>query len=243
MGPVATSNCSDTQPWQADVITLVPAFWAHALGPGCGLVAEAFVAGRALLRAVHLRDYGRGPHRQIDDAPYGGGAGMVLQAPPILAAMRAAQARCQRPVWLLDPAGEPLNQAHAQTLAQGPGVILVCGRFEGVDARVAAHVDAQICVGQAVLCGGDSAALCVIEAAVRLLPGVLGNHASLHNESFADGRLCLQHPQYTRPAQVEAAAVPAVLCSGDHQAIARWRQQQAQLRSAQRRLAGQSDNV
>ena len=210
-----------------EVITLVPEVWPVILGAGAGLVGRAFSDGLATLRVSSLRAHGKGTHQQVDDAPFGGGAGMVLAAPPVCAAIAIATSRTPGPVVLLTPRGEAFTQRHARSLAAGPGLTVLCGRYEGIDERVRARVDMQLCVGDVVLSGGDPAAWCVIDAVVRLLPGVLGNGESLVEESFAAG--LLEYPQYTRPATFEGQTVPEVLRSGNHAAVEHWRREQALL--------------
>ena len=235
MPSVAAATPSSAAPWAADVITLVPAFWRAALGPDTGLLGQAFARGLAHLRVTCLRDFGAGRHRQVDDLPYGGGAGMVLTAPPIARALEHVRERQRGPLVALTPRGRRLDQATARQLAAGPGAIFLCGRYEGIDERLLARADLEISVGDLVLTGGDAAALCLVDAAVRLLPGVLGNAASLLEESFAVDCPGLEHPHYTRPAVFEGEPVPAVLRSGDHAAIARWRREAAQASTAARR--------
>lgn len=208
-----------------EVVTLVPSLWTAMLAPETGLVGRAFQTGVAELRLRDLRAYGKGPHRQVDDSPFGGGAGMVLCVEPLHRAIADAKARTAGPVVLLDPGGVPFSQPRAQTLAQGQGMTLLCGRYEGFDARVRRYVDLELSVGDFVLSAGDPAGFCLVDAVVRLLPGVLGNPASLHEESFAQA--LLEYPQYTRPAEYDGVAVPDVLRSGDHAAVATWRRQEA----------------
>ena len=182
---------------------------------------------------VHdLRAATSDPHRSVDDAPFGGGAGMVLMAEPLFAAVE--QADPVRPLLLLGPAGRTFDQSVAEELAASGGFSLLCGRYEGVDQRVADHlVDGELSVGDYVLAGGEVAALAVVEAVGRLVPGVLGNEASTEDESFGHG--LLEYPQYTRPATFRGWDVPDVLLSGDHGRIARWRRAQALARTAARR--------
>ncbi len=209
-----------------EIITLAPDLWQHVLGAASGLVGRAFgPEGPAELRINNLRDHGKGKHRQVDDSPFGGGAGMVLCVEPLHRAIEEARRRTPGPMILLSPRGERFRQATARSLAAEPGFTLVCGRYEGIDERVRRYVDRQISVGDFVLSAGDPAAWCVVDAVVRLLPGVLGNAASLDEESFAAGRL--EYPQYTRPADYDGAEVPDVLRSGDHAAIESWRRKQA----------------
>jgi tRNA (guanine37-N1)-methyltransferase len=182
---------------------------------------------------VLLRDFGVGPHKSVDDTPAGGGAGMVIRADVAAAAIDSV-ARDDRPLIYLSPRGEQFTQAMAEEWAAGPGVVLFCGRFEGLDERVIeARRMREISVGDAVLAGGEAAALVVLEACVRQLPGVLGNESSVVEESFSDG--LLEHPHYTRPREFEGRAIPEVLTSGDHAKVAAWRRTERQRLTAQRR--------
>ncbi|MEZ5180201.1 MAG: tRNA (guanosine(37)-N1)-methyltransferase TrmD [Acidimicrobiales bacterium] len=184
------------------------------------------------VRVHDLRSETTDPHRSVDDSPFGGGAGMVLMPEPLFAAVEAADP--PRPLYLLGPGGRRLDQALARELAVGPGFSLLCGRYEGVDARVTDHLcDGELSIGDYVLGGGEVAALVVLEAVGRLVPGVMGNDASADDESFADG--LLEYPQYTRPAEFRGWSVPEVLRSGDHGRVARWRRAQALARTVARR--------
>jgi len=203
----------------ASVITLFPEAFPGTLG--ISLIGKALSNGVWWLDTVHLRDFGQGPHRQVDDTPAGGGAGMVIRADVAAAAIDSIP-RNDRPLVYLSPRGKQFDQAMAQRWAAGRGVILLCGRFEGLDERVIeARGMQEIAVGEAVLAGGEAAALVVLEACVRLIPGVLGNESSIVEESFSDG--LLEHPQYTRPRKWEGRAIPDVLTSGDHAKVAAWR--------------------
>jgi len=189
---------------------------------------------------VQIRDFADDRHRTVDDTPAGGGAGMVLK-PDVLARAidRASPAGDDRPRLLMSPRGRPLTQARVRALALGPGALVVCGRFEGVDERVIeARGLEEVSIGDYVLSGGEPAALVLIDAVVRLLPGVMGNDASGAEESFENG--LLEHPHYTRPQEFEGRAIPAVLTSGNHGEIARWRRAEAERLTASRRpdLAG-----
>lgn len=189
------------------------------------LLGKARAAGTFDLRCHDLRDHTADVHRTTDDAPFGGGAGMLMKAEPIIAAVEAAQP--PRPLLLVGPGGDRLDQQRATALAAGGGFSLICGRYEGVDHRIREHVaDGEISIGDYVLAGGELAACVIIEAAVRLIPGVLGNAASPVTESFGEHGL-LEEPQYTRPAELHGWAVPPVLLSGNHAEIARWRRAQA----------------
>jgi tRNA (guanine37-N1)-methyltransferase len=176
--------------------------------------------------AVHnLRDYTTDKHLVVDDVPYGGGQGMVMKPEPLVAAIEHVAAADRPRRLLMSARGARLGQAKIATLAELPALLFVCGRYEGVDERVVAHVDEELSIGDYVLSGGELAALVVLDAIVRLLPGVLGNAASPVDDSFATG--LLEGPQYTRPPEFRGARVPDVLLSGDHAAIARWRREQA----------------
>jgi tRNA (guanine37-N1)-methyltransferase len=202
-----------------------------------GVLGRARRAGIVDLRVRDLRAGASDPRRSVDDAPFGGGAGMVLMPEPLFAAVEAVEASegLPRPLFLLSPAGRRLDQTIVRELAAaGQGFSLLCGRYEGVDQRVADHlVDGELSVGDVVLAGGELAALVAVEAVTRLLPGVLGNETSSEDESFAEG--LLEYPQYTRPADFRGWPVPEVLRSGDHGSVARWRKVQALRRTLERR--------
>lgn len=224
-------------PKRIDVLTLFPELFGPFLREG--LLGRAVENGLLAVELVNFRQYGLGRHQQVDDAPYGGGAGMVLRPEPLFAAVRARrehhafQGRAAHVV-LLTPQGKPFRQADAARLAaQAAALILVCGRYEGFDERVRTLADEELSVGDFVCLGGEVPAMAVIEAVLRLLPGVLGNPASSAEESFSAGRL--EYPQYTRPPEFEGLRVPEVLLSGHHAEIARWREEQARRRTAERR--------
>lgn len=203
----------------ASIITLFPEAFPGTLG--LSLIGKALARGAWSLDTVNLRDFGIGPHKSVDDTPAGGGAGMVIRADVAAAAIDHVLAR-RRPLIYLSPRGEQFNQTMAREWAAGPGLVLFCGRFEGLDERVIqSRGMREVAVGEAVLAGGEAAAMVLIEACVRLLPGVLGNESSVVEESFADG--LLEHPQYTRPREWEGLAIPDVLLSGDHAKICAWR--------------------
>lgn len=184
------------------------------------------------LHAHDLRKEAVGKHRSVDDAPFGGGAGMVLMPEPIFAAVESVPA--PRPLLLMSPSGRPFDQRYALELAAGDGFSLLCGRYEGVDERIATELcDGAVSVGDYVLAGGEVAALVIIEAVSRLVPGVMGNDESAGEESFMSG--LLEYPHYTRPAEFRGMAVPEVLRSGNHALVARWRQAQALARTIERR--------
>ncbi|MEY2456453.1 MAG: tRNA (guanine37-N1)-methyltransferase [Acidimicrobiaceae bacterium] len=193
------------------------------------LLGKARERGLLDIRVHDLRASASDPHRSVDDSPFGGGAGMVLLPEPLFASVEAANP--PRPLYLLGPGGRRLDQGVARELAaHDAGFSLLCGRYEGVDARVREHlVDGELSVGDYVLAGGEVAAMVVLEAVGRLVPGVMGNEASAGDESFADG--LLEYPQYTRPADFRGWAVPEVLRSGDHARVARWRRAQALART------------
>ena len=215
----------------ASIITLFPEAFPGTLG--LSLIGKALRDGVWSLDTVQLRDFGQGPHKNVDDTPAGGGAGMVIRADVAAAAIDSIP-RNDRPLIYLSPRGKPLTQAMAREWVNGPGLILFCGRFEGLDERVIeARGMQEVAVGDAVLAGGEAAALVLLEACVRLLPGVLGNEASLAEESFTDGTLEQAH--YTRPREWEGRAVPDVLLSGDHAKIEAWRRAERVRLTAQRR--------
>jgi tRNA (guanine37-N1)-methyltransferase len=209
-----------------DVFTIFPAMVEAFASQS--LIGKAATNGLLDVRVTDLRSEATDPHRSVDDAPYGGGAGMVLMPEPIFAAVERVQP--PRPLYLLGPGGRRLDQSVVAELAAGTGFSLLCGRYEGVDARVRDHlVDDELSIGDYVLAGGEVAAMVVIEAVGRLVPGVMGNDRSGVEESFATG--LLEHPQYTRPAEFRDWAVPDVLRSGDHGLVARWRAAQSLART------------
>ena len=213
-----------------DLFTIFPEYLAGPLG--ASLLGKARERGVLDVRVHDLRDWTDDPHRSVDDSPFGGGAGMVMTAGPIFSAVEAVEPA--RPLLLLAAAGRRFDQAVAQELATTSGFSLLCGRYEGVDQRVADHLcDGELSVGDFVLAGGEAAALVVVEAVARLVPGVMGNDESAAQESFADG--LLEYPQYTRPAEFRGWEVPEVLRSGDHGRIARWRRAEALRRTLDRR--------
>lgn len=210
-----------------DVVTLFPGMFQGPLDDG--MLARARRAGRVGVRVHDLRRFGAGPHRQVDDAPFGGGPGMVLKPEPFFDAVSWVRTRfpsSNERVILLSPQGRPFDHAAASRLAALDRVVLLCGRYEGVDDRVRAGLaDEEISTGDVVLTGGELPALMIIDAVARLVPGVLGNAESAAAESFASG--LLDFPSFTRPATYRGLPVPPVLLSGDHTAIARWRQESA----------------
>jgi tRNA (guanine37-N1)-methyltransferase len=207
--------------WAATVLTLYPEMFPGPLGTS--LAGEALKRGAWTLAVENIRDHGRGRHRAVDDTPFGGGPGMVLRPDVLAAAVEAAApAGDPRPKLLLTPRGRPIDQARVRALAEGAGVVLLCGRFEGVDERVIEACGLEeVAVSDVVLSGGEPAALLVLDACVRLLPGVMGAADSGTEESFEDG--LLEYPHYTRPPEWRGEGVPPVLLGGDHKAIAAWR--------------------
>jgi tRNA (guanine37-N1)-methyltransferase len=213
-----------------DVFTISPAMVEHFADQS--LVGRARAAGALDIRVHDLRSRATDPHRSVDDAPFGGGAGMVLMPEPVFAAIEAVDP--PRPLYYLGPAGRRLDQPAARELADLEGFSLLCGRYEGVDERIREHVcDGELSIGDVVLSGGEVAAMVVIEAVGRLVPGVMGNSTSADDESFSDG--LLEYPHYTRPAVFRGWVVPEVLRSGDHGRIARWRRAQSLRRTIERR--------
>jgi tRNA (guanine37-N1)-methyltransferase len=203
----------------ASIITLFPEAFPGTLG--LSVIGRGLRENLWSLEAIDLRTFGVGPHRNVDDTPAAGGAGMVLRADVAAAAIDSVPAN-GRPILYPSPRGAPLTQAMVKGWAAGPGLIVFCGRFEGLDERVIeARGMQEICVGDAVLAGGEAAAQLILEACVRLIPGVLGNEASPQEESFEEG--LLEHPQYTRPREWEGRPLPEILMSGDHSKIAAWR--------------------
>lgn len=230
------SSADSASPWTAVVLTLFPDMFPGPLGQS--LAGKALESGLWRLRTLDIRDFARDKHRSVDDAPFGGGAGMVMRPDVLDRAIRAASDPERRLIYL-SPRGRLLTQAWVDELARGPGVTLVCGRFEGVDERVlAANAVEEMSVGDYVLSGGEPAALVLIDACVRLLPGVMGNADTSVEESFADG--LLEYPHYTRPAlwRDEAGqewAVPDVLVSGHHEKVGAWRRAEAERLTRERR--------
>ncbi len=221
----------------AKVITLFPDAFPGTLG--LSLTGKALDFGLWRLEAIDLRPFGEGRHRTVDDTPAGGGAGMVLRADVVDAALRQARIgtpvdRARWPVVYLSPRGAPFTQATARRFAAAEGITLLCGRFEGVDQRVLDHHQVEeVSLGDFVLTGGEIAAQALLDATVRLIPGVLGNAASTEEESFSDG--LLEHPQFTRPQVWEGREIPAVLQSGNHAEIAKWRRAQSEALTVERR--------
>jgi len=219
--------------FQADVVTLFPELFPGPLG--ASVIGRGMAEGLWSLRTTQLRDFATDRHRTVDDTPSGGGAGMVLKPDILAAAIDAVSPDGDpRPRLLMSPRGVPLTQERVRQLALGPGAVIVCGRFEGVDQRVieARNLE-EVSIGDYVLAGGEVAAMALLEAVVRLLPGVLGGTESHAEESFEDG--LLEYPQYTRPQLFEGREIPAVLISGDHGKIAKWRRAESERLTRARR--------
>ena len=226
--------------WRATVLTLFPEMFPGPLG--VSLAGKALAAGLWALEARDIRDSATDRHRSVDDTPAGGGPGMVLRADVLAASIDAAEAGQkslqenlkERPRLLMSPRGRPLTQSRVMELATGPGPLIVCGRFEGIDERViAARRLEEVSIGDYVLSGGEIAAMALIDACVRLLPGVMGKQASGADESFSEG--LLEYPQYTRPQEFEGRQIPDILTSGDHAKVAAWRQAEAEALTRARR--------
>jgi tRNA (guanine37-N1)-methyltransferase len=205
-----------------DIVTVFPDIFDSL---GRGIVGRAIGAGKLELATHDLRDHGLGAYRQVDDSPYGGGAGMILRVEPIIASVREIQGYEQAKIIVLSAAGTPFTQAKAEELSGNDHLILICGRYEGIDARVTEILGAEeISIGPYVLSGGEIPAMVVVDAVSRLLPGVLGNEASLVEESHDEAGA--EYPQYTRPEEFEGHKVPDVLLSGNHAQIEKWRSSQ-----------------
>lgn len=219
--------------FRATVLTLYPEMFPGALG--LSLAGKALDAGTWSLEAVQIRDFATDRHRTVDDTPAGGGAGMVMRADVLASAVDAAAPEGDpRPKLLMSPRGRPLTQRRVRELAAGPGAVILCGRFEGIDQRlIEARALEEVSVGDYILSGGEPAALVLLDAVVRLLPGVMGNEASGEEESFESG--LLEHPHYTRPQLFEGRAIPEVLTSGNHARIAAWRRGEAEALTRARR--------
>jgi tRNA (guanine37-N1)-methyltransferase len=221
-----------TAPWRATVLTLFPEMFPGPLG--VSLAGKALSSGLWLLEACDIRASATDRHRSVDDTPAGGGPGMVLRADVLAAAIDAAGAPPHLPRLLMSPRGRPLTQSRVRELAAGPGALIVCGRFEGVDQRVIeARALEEVSIGDYVLSGGEIAAMALIDACVRLLPGVMGKAESGTEESFSDS--LLEYPQFTRPQTFEGRQIPEILSSGDHAKVAAWRLAEAEALTQARR--------
>lgn len=219
--------------WRADVITLFPDVFPGVLG--ASLTGKGLKEGKWQLHTHDLRPYGEGRHRNVDDTPAGGGAGMVMRADVLGRAIsEVLRRRPPCPIIYMSPRGKPLTQARTEILANGPGPVILCGRFEGIDQRVIDHFKIEeVSIGDYVLSGGELAAQVMLDCAVRLIPGVLGNEISTEQESFSNG--LLEHPQYTRPPVWEDRKIPAVLMSGHHGKVAEWQKQKSEALTQERR--------
>lgn len=223
--------------WTAKIVTLFPEVFPGILG--ASLTGKALKEGLWAIETIDLRMFGEGKHKNVDDTPSGGGAGMVLRADVVGKALETANHgtpndRVRWPVVYMSPRGKPLTQAMAQEFSEADGMTILCGRFEGVDERVLEHFEIEeVSLGDFVLTGGEIAAQAMIDAIVRLRPEVLGNQASTEEESFSNG--LLEHPQYTRPAVWEGREIPAVLTSGNHAKVDEWRQEQSEKITKERR--------
>ena len=219
-------------PLRLDVVSLFPQSFPMLYD--LGVIGRAFTAGLAELYTHNPRDFAPGPHHKVDDSPYGGGAGMVLKPEPVFAAVESIPVGHCRRVLLMCPQGRPFRQADAQRLAANHDqLVIVCGHYEGIDERIRSLADEELCVGDVVLTGGEIPAMAVINAVLRLRHGTVGRAESLRQESFCQG--LLEYPHHTRPRVFRGMDVPAVLCTGDHGAISRWRQTQREQRTRQRR--------
>ena len=223
---------------RVDIVTLFPELFEGFLATS--FVGKALKGGELSVRLRSPREHGLGKHRSVDDTPYGGGSGMVMRVDVLVACMEAldaeaaAQGEPRARRILLTPQGKPFVQPEAVRLANEPAIMLVCGRYEGFDERVRSFVDEEISLGDFVMTGGEVAAMAIVEATVRLIPGVLGNIDSIREESHGEGGL-LEYPQYTRPAEFRELAVPEVLAGGNHAEIAKWRHEQSIARTRERR--------
>lgn len=216
----------------AQILTLFPEFFASPLA--CSIPKRAIGAGLAAVDCIQIRDFAMDKHRSVDDTPYGGGPGMVMKPEPVVAAIREARAR--RPatrVVMLTPSGSRFTQDKAMQYAAASDITLLCGRYEGFDERISGYVDEQLSLGDYVLSGGEPAALSLLDAVIRLLPGVLGSADSAVLDSFTEEGI-LDWPHYTRPEEFEGRRVPDVLLSGNHAAIEKWRREESLRRSAER---------
>lgn len=234
------SACEETPAVQLSVaiVTLFPELFEPFLRTS--FVGKAVAMRRVGVHLERLREHGLGRHLSIDDTPYGGGSGMVMRVDCVVSAIEAAESKafCDRRMHrvLLTPQGRPLTQRIARELSAQESLLLVCGRYEGFDERVRHYVDAELSLGDFVMTGGEVAAMAVLESTIRLLPGVLGNHESIHEESFSEAQGgMLEYPHYTRPLEFRGQEVPVILRSGDHGRIAEWRRAQSHLRTSVRR--------
>jgi tRNA (guanine37-N1)-methyltransferase len=220
------------QPFSIQIITLFPEMFAGVFDHS--MLYKAQNKDLLKINIIHLRDFGLGPRKQVDDTPYGGGDGMVLKPEPIAAAIVQAKQNCPDATVILTAArGERFRQPRAQKLAKASGLIIICGRYEGVDERVLSLVDLELSIGDFVLTGGELPAMVITDAVSRLIPGVLGGESSAEIESFTDGKT-LEYPQYTRPEVWQGQPVPRVLLSGNHKQIEDWRNEQSARKTTER---------
>jgi len=218
--------------FHAQILTLFPEFFESPLG--CSIPKRAIEAGIAKVDTIQIRDFATNKHRNVDDTPYGGGPGMLMQVEPVVGAIREARQRSpETRVVMLTPSGVPFTQEKALEYAASAGITLLCGRYEGFDERICDYVDEELSLGDYVLSGGEPAAMSVLDAVIRLLPGVLGSPESAVLDSFTEDGI-LDWPHYTRPEAFEGKRVPDVLLSGNHAKIEAWRKEQAELRSRKR---------
>jgi len=219
--------------FHAQILTLFPEFFASPLA--CSIPKRAIEAGLAEVDCIQIRDFATDKHHSVDDAPYGGGPGMVMKPGPVVAGIAEARERSpQTHVVMLTPSGTPFTQNKALDYAAKSDITLLCGRYEGFDERIVDYVDEELSLGDYVLSGGEPAALCVLDAVIRLLPGVLGSAESAVLDSFSEEGI-LDWPHYTRPEEFDGKRVPDVLLSGNHAEIDRWRCEESELRSRKRR--------
>lgn len=219
--------------YRAQLLTLFPEFFESPLA--CSIPKRAIAAGIVSVDAIQIRDFATDKHRKVDDTPYGGGPGMLMKPEPVVAAIRAAREKqSDTHVVMLTPSGTRFTQAKALEFTEKPGITLLCGRYEGFDERICDYVDEEISLGDYVLSGGEPAAMCVLDAVIRLLPEVLGSPESAVLDSFTEEGI-LDWPHYTKPVEFEGKRVPDVLLSGNHAEIEKWRHEQAIRRSGQRR--------
>jgi len=224
--------------FHAQILTLFPEFFDSPLA--CSIPKRAIAAGIVSVESIQIRDFATDKHHSVDDAPYGGGPGMLMKPEPVVASIRAARAKHpDTHVVMLTPSGRQFTQTKALELTEKSGITLLCGRYEGFDERICDYVDEQISLGDYVLSGGEPAAMCVLDAIIRLLPGVLGSPESAMLDSFSEEGI-LDWPHYTRPVIFEGKCVPDVLLSGNHAAIEKWRQKQAGIRSVNRKITSQN---
>ncbi|ATX81287.1 tRNA (Guanine37-N(1)-) methyltransferase [Mariprofundus ferrinatatus] len=221
--------------FHAQILTLFPEFFESPLS--CSIPKRAIEAGIVRVDAIQIRDFATDKHNRVDDTPYGGGPGMLMKPEPVVAAIRRArELHPDTHVVMLTPSGSRFTQAKALEFTGKPGITLLCGRYEGFDERICDYVDEEISLGDYVLSGGEPAAMCVLDAVIRLLPEVLGSPESAVLDSFSEEGI-LDWPHYTRPEEFEGKKVPEVLLSGNHAAIEKWRHEQARLRTSKRRGA------